>query len=72
MEKHALQLSIIGGGIGGLAAAAALQRQGVHITVFERNPVLHEIGAGLTLWANGVQVQQSSCLGAKKPDSMRL
>jgi glycine/D-amino acid oxidase-like deaminating enzyme len=56
MEKHALHVSIIGGGIGGLAAAAALQRQSIQVTVFERNPDLREIGAGLTLWANGVQV----------------
>ncbi len=56
MEKHALHVSIIGGGIGGPAAAAALQRQGIQVTVFERNPELREIGAGLTLWANGVQV----------------
>src|ERR1700736_1701765 len=56
MEKHVLHVSIIGGGIGGLAAAAALQRQGIQVTVFERNPELREIGAGLTLWANGVQV----------------
>ncbi len=56
MEKDLLHVSIIGGGIGGLAAATALQRQGIQVTVFERNPELREIGAGLTLWANGVQV----------------
>ena len=56
MEKHALHVSIIGGGIGGLAAACAFQRQGIGVTVFEHNPELREIGAGLTLWANGVQV----------------
>jgi len=56
MEKHTLHVSIIGGGIGGLAAACALQRQGIQVTVFERNPDLREIGAGLTLWANGVRV----------------
>ena len=56
MEKHSLHVSIIGGGIGGLAVASALQRQGIQVTVFERNPELREIGAGLTLWANGVQV----------------
>src|SRR6266852_6050747 len=56
MKKHSLHVSIIGGGIGGLSTAAALQRQGIQVTVFERNPELREIGAGLTLWANGVQV----------------
>jgi 2-polyprenyl-6-methoxyphenol hydroxylase-like FAD-dependent oxidoreductase len=56
MEIHTLHVSIVGGGIGGLAAACALQRQGIQVTVFERNPELREIGAGLTLWANGVQV----------------
>ena len=52
MEKHTFHVSIIGGGIGGLAAACALQRQGIGVTVFERNPELGEIGAGLTLWAS--------------------
>jgi len=56
MEKHILHVSIIGSGIGGLAAAAALQRQGIEVALFERNPELREIGAGLTLWANGVLV----------------
>ena len=63
MEKHSLQVSIIGGGIGGLATASALQRQGMQFTVFERNPELREIGAGLTLWANGVQVLWQLGLG---------
>src|SRR5260370_1990733 len=56
MEKYSLHVSIIGGGIGGLATACALQRQGIQVTLFERNPELREIGAGLTLWANGVQM----------------
>ncbi len=58
MEKHSLHVSIIGGGIGGLSTAAALQRHGIQVTLFERNPELREIGAGLTLWANGVQALQ--------------
>jgi hypothetical protein len=52
MEKHTLHVSIIGGGIGGLAAACALQRQDIEDAVFERNPELREIRAGLTLWAS--------------------
>jgi 2-polyprenyl-6-methoxyphenol hydroxylase-like FAD-dependent oxidoreductase len=51
-ERHAL---IIGAGIGGLAAAIALRRVGYGVTVFERVPTLNEVGAGLTLWPNGVK-----------------
>ena len=43
---------IVGGGIGGLAAAVALHRVGVAATVFERAPELKEVGAGLSLWSN--------------------
>jgi 2-polyprenyl-6-methoxyphenol hydroxylase-like FAD-dependent oxidoreductase len=46
---------VIGGGIGGLAAAVALGRVGVPATVFERAPVIQEVGAGLSLWSNAVK-----------------
>lgn len=58
MDERELRVGMIGGGIGGLAAAAALQRAGMRVTVFERNSELREVGAGLTLWANAVQVLQ--------------
>jgi 2-polyprenyl-6-methoxyphenol hydroxylase-like FAD-dependent oxidoreductase len=45
---------IIGGGIGGLATAVALQRSGWEIEVFERAPELGEVGAGLSLWRNAL------------------
>jgi 2-polyprenyl-6-methoxyphenol hydroxylase-like FAD-dependent oxidoreductase len=47
---------IIGGGIGGLAAAIALQHFGFSATVFERAPQLREIGAGILLTPNAVWV----------------
>ena len=47
-------IAIIGGGIGGLAAAAALLRKGFTVRVFERAHALRPAGAGLTLSPNGV------------------
>ena len=47
---------IVGGGIGGLSAAVALQRAGLDVAVFERSPEIREIGAGLAVWANAIKV----------------
>jgi len=46
---------VVGGGIGGLAAAVALRRVGIRASVFERAPEIREVGAGLTLWSNAVK-----------------
>jgi 2-polyprenyl-6-methoxyphenol hydroxylase-like FAD-dependent oxidoreductase len=46
---------IVGGGIGGLAAAVALKRIGIEAAVFERAPELKEVGAGLSLWSNAIK-----------------
>jgi 2-polyprenyl-6-methoxyphenol hydroxylase-like FAD-dependent oxidoreductase len=43
---------VVGAGIGGLAAAIALERAGVEPTVIERAPELREAGFGLLLSAN--------------------
>src|SRR5579863_3795037 len=50
------RLGIIGGGIGGVAAAVALQRVGIDATVYERAPELREVGAGMMLWPNATRV----------------
>ena len=47
---------IIGGGIGGLATAIALRQIGHEVEVYERAPLLAEVGAGIGLWANGLRV----------------
>src|SRR5580704_2779743 len=49
-------VGIVGGGIGGVAAAAALYKLGVHATVYERAPRLEEVGAGMMLWPNATRV----------------
>ncbi|SNS83410.1 2-polyprenyl-6-methoxyphenol hydroxylase [Streptosporangium subroseum] len=46
---------IVGGGIGGLAAAVALRRIGWDVTVLERAREFTEVGAGLSLWPNGLR-----------------
>jgi 2-polyprenyl-6-methoxyphenol hydroxylase-like FAD-dependent oxidoreductase len=50
---------VVGAGIGGLAAAIALERAGVEPTVLERAPELREAGFGLVLSANAVTALQS-------------
>lgn len=45
-------LLIAGGGIGGLAAAYVLARQGRAVTVLEQSPAFGEIGAGIQLGPN--------------------
>jgi 2-polyprenyl-6-methoxyphenol hydroxylase-like FAD-dependent oxidoreductase len=46
---------IIGGGIGGLCAAIALQQKGIEAKIFERVAELKEVGAGLSLWVNAIK-----------------
>jgi salicylate hydroxylase len=51
-----LQVAIVGGGIGGVAAANALLQRGVEARVYEQAPVLREVGAGVALAPNGIRV----------------
>ena len=44
---------VVGGGIGGLSFALALQRRGIAVTVYERASELREIGAGIVMQPNG-------------------
>jgi salicylate hydroxylase len=53
---RAFRISIVGGGLGGLTAAALLQRQGHDVTVFEQAPALGEIGAGVQIGPNAMKV----------------
>ena len=49
-----MKISIIGGGIGGLATANALLKKGFNVQVYERAKALRPIGAGLSLTPNGL------------------
>jgi salicylate hydroxylase len=50
------EIAIVGGGIGGLAAAAFLNRAGLASTVYEQAPELSEIGAGLVVAPNAARL----------------
>ena len=54
MAEH--PIAIVGGGLGGLAAALALIRRGIDVVVYEQAPELKEIGAGIQISANGTRV----------------
>ena len=46
---------IIGGGLGGAAAALALHRRGLEVEIYEKSPELGEIGAGRNLSPNALK-----------------
>jgi len=50
------RVAIIGGGLGGLTAAAFLQREGIDVHVYEQAPKLEEVGAGINLDTNATRV----------------
>ena len=51
-----VQIAIIGGGIGGLTTAVALQHFGFESQVFEQAPALHDVGAAIAIWPNAMRV----------------
>jgi 2-polyprenyl-6-methoxyphenol hydroxylase-like FAD-dependent oxidoreductase len=56
---------VVGGGIGGLAAAVALRHIGWQVTVLERAPALGEIGAGMSQAPNALRALDALGLGAR-------
>ena len=55
-KSEPLSAVIVGGGIGGLAAAIALRRIGVDAQVYERATALRSnAGTGIAIWPNGVK-----------------
>lgn len=56
---------VVGGGIGGLAAAVGLRRAGWQVTLLERAPAFRPVGAGLTLAPNAVRALDFLGLGER-------
>jgi salicylate hydroxylase len=67
MREHSQNLPVLiaGGGIGGLAAALALTRQGFHVKVLEQSPEIGEIGAGIQLGPNAFHAFDALGVGEK-------
>jgi len=59
-----MTIDIIGGGIGGLTIAIALQKKGIDVRVFEQAKKIKPVGAGIILANNAMQVYEK--LGLRK------
>ncbi|MFK4071717.1 FAD-dependent monooxygenase [Streptomyces sp. NPDC029674] len=62
---------VVGGGIGGLAAAIGLRRIGWEVTVVERAATLGDAGAGISLAANGLRALDELGVGKAVRDASR-
>jgi salicylate hydroxylase len=51
-----MRVAIVGGGVGGLTAAAALTRKGIECAVFEQAPAIAVTGASLQLGPNALRL----------------
>jgi salicylate hydroxylase len=60
----ALRAMVVGGGIGGTAAAVALVRAGIDVRVYEQAERLTEVGAGVSLAPNGLRMLERLGVGA--------
>ena len=63
--QETLPVLVAGGGIGGLAAALALTRQGFQVKVLEQAPQIGEIGAGIQLGPNAFHAFDALGIGDK-------
>jgi 2-polyprenyl-6-methoxyphenol hydroxylase-like FAD-dependent oxidoreductase len=58
-------IAIVGGGLGGLAAANALAMFGFETEVFEQSPAVGEIGAGISISSQAVKALRAIGVGEK-------
>jgi len=60
-----MKIAIVGGGIGGLSLALALQQRGLKSEVFETVPEVRELGVGITLLPHAMR--ELAALGLQAP-----
>jgi salicylate hydroxylase len=58
-----LRAVVVGGGLGGIAAALALARAGIDVGVYEQAQQLAEVGAGVSLAPNGLRMLERLGVG---------
>lgn len=63
MKLETLNITIIGAGIGGLAAALALSARGAQVRILEQADAIREVGAGIQISPNGLRVLDALGLG---------
>ncbi|HTW24792.1 MAG TPA: FAD-dependent oxidoreductase, partial [Candidatus Baltobacteraceae bacterium] len=56
MPAGETSVAIIGGGIGGLAAALSLLRAGLDVHVYEQTREVREVGAGIQISPNATRI----------------
>jgi 2-polyprenyl-6-methoxyphenol hydroxylase-like FAD-dependent oxidoreductase len=70
MKRHA---EIAGGGIAGLASATMLARQGWTVRVHERSPEIREVGSGMFIKNNAIEIlEQIGIFDRLRPHGLQL
>ncbi|MHA1128368.1 MAG: FAD-dependent monooxygenase [Alphaproteobacteria bacterium] len=78
MSIKGIDITVLGGGIAGLASATALAQRGAVVTVLEAATELGEVGAGLQIGPNGVAVlealglREAAAAVANVPEAVEL
>jgi salicylate hydroxylase len=65
MSESSLRVAIVGGGIGGVAAANAMLQRGLDVQVYEQASALAEVGAGIAIQPNGSRMLRRLGFGAE-------
>jgi salicylate hydroxylase len=65
MTASSLRVAVVGGGIGGVAAANAMLQRGLDVRVYEQASALTEVGAGIAIQPNGSRMLRRLGFGAE-------
>jgi FAD-dependent urate hydroxylase len=63
-KGNTMKAIIIGAGIGGMSAAAALKQQGIECEIFEAVKEMKPVGAAISVWSNGVKCMNHLGMGS--------